>query len=202
MDTEVRRQLVHLSGILFIILAQLVGATVSVYLFIVAATLFAYSLVVRGEQKRMSMLARLEMRLRSVVSRFERKDIKWPFSGAIWFFFSCGLAFLLFPLNIASAACLMLVVGDGLSTLVGTRFGRHRILGHKSLEGTAACFLGALSSMVFISPIAAVVGSAFAALAELVPDLPPLARWKRKGLLDDNLLIPIFAGAVLVLAGL
>ncbi|RLI96064.1 MAG: hypothetical protein DRO99_05060, partial [Candidatus Aenigmatarchaeota archaeon] len=120
---ETRRQLVHFSGLLFVLLAQVVGGvSAGIYFFLIAATFLAYSeYVVRETKRTMGMLESLEKRMRDFVIRFERKDVKRPFSGAIWFYAGCGFTFLLFSLPEASAACAMLAVGDSVSTLVGKR---------------------------------------------------------------------------------
>jgi len=52
MKTEFPRQLVHVSGLLFIILAQLIGGLLTAfYFFIIAATILLYSDYIRSEQK-------------------------------------------------------------------------------------------------------------------------------------------------------
>lgn len=199
MKTEFHRQLVHISGIVFIILAQLVGRIVSAWLFIIAVTLFLYSSMIVREYRRMDLLSKLEGRLRHAVISLERQDIPRPFTGAVWFFLSFGLAFLVFPLPIASAACTALAVGDSLSTLAGSRLGRHRLLGKKTLEGSLACFIGSLASFIFVGPIPATLVAVTATVAELLPETSALKGLKKRGLIDDNFLIPILSGLILLL---
>lgn len=199
MEAEINRQLVHISGLVFVFLAQYIGQLIAVWFFLIAATLFLYSLYIRHEQKHLRLLERLESKIRDLAVSLERQEVPMPFIGAIWFFFACGLTFLLFPIPIASAATLALVVGDGLATLVGVRLGRHRIVGRKSLEGSAACFLGALASVIFVSPLPAVLAAAATVIIELIPELGGLARLKKRGLVDDNWMIPLLVGFLLYL---
>ena len=199
MKTEFHRQLVHLSGILFIVLAQFLGRLISAWFFIIAATLFIYSYAIMKEYNHMRLLANLESKLRHAVISLEREAVQRPFTGAIWFFFSCGLAFLIFPLQVASAACLALAVGDSLSTLVGLRIGKRKLVGKKSLEGSIACFIGSLTSFVFVGPVLATLVAVTATIAELLPEIRGIRKIRNRGWIDDNFLIPILAGLLLFL---
>lgn len=203
METEVSRQLVHVSGLLFILLAQFVGGLLTaLYFFMIALSFFIYSEYMRREERRLGNFIRMfESGLRDFVAKLERKNIARPFTGAIWFYLSCGLAFLIFPLPVASAAGAMLAVGDSLSTIIGTRFGKHRILGNKTLEGSLVLVIASfLISLVFVSPYPALFGSITAGIAELIPDVKRLRNLKESGWLDDNLLIPLLAGLVMYVA--
>ncbi len=199
MRTELPRQFVHLSGLIFIVLAQFTGGLmVSFYCFFIAFTLLVYSEYVRRVEDRLEkFIHRFESRMRGFVSRFDRREIARPFTGAFWFYVAFGLALLIFPLNIASAACIILAVGDSLSTLIGRAWGRHRI-GGKSLEGSLVFMISSfLAASVFINPLIALAGSFAGTLAELAPELGFLKNLHKRGFLDDNLLIPLVSGAVM-----
>ncbi|MBI4020224.1 MAG: hypothetical protein HY367_02745 [Candidatus Aenigmarchaeota archaeon] len=200
MQKEVSRQLVHLSGIFFILLAQVAGREVAILYFLSAAAFFlVYGEYIRRETRRLDALPTIRGKLRETTLKLERTGVR-PFTGAFWFYFSCGISFLLFPFPIASAACMMLAVGDAFSTLVGVRFGRHAILKGKSLEGSIAFFLSSLAaSLFFVSPFTALSGSIAATLAEVLPNMKYLIKLKGKGLLDDNFTVPIVSGVVMLL---
>lgn len=206
MHMETRRQLIHLSGLLLVLAAQATGGRfVATYCFLIAMSFLMYSHYVRGAEKRMKRIEKmydgLEENFRKLATGFERKGVR-PFRGAFWLFMGMGIAFALFPLPVASAAGAILAVGDSFSTLVGRKFGKHRITEHKSVEGTVAFFLSSvLVSSVFIGWGAALVGSLAAALAELVPKLPNrhIAALEKKGALDDNWLIPVAAGVAMMI---
>jgi dolichol kinase len=192
MRFEFTRQLVHLSGLLFVIVAQFIARELAVLYFLIITLFFlAYSLYVRSQDKKLAnFIGRFESKLRDFALGLERKDAKNPFIGAMFFYLGCTLAFAFFSLPIASAACAMLAVGDAFATLTGVKFGRRRI-GKKSLEGAVACFFASLAAGVFfVNPYLAVTGAFAASLAELNP-------W-----LDDNLVIPIASGLVMVLMSL
>jgi dolichol kinase len=107
------------------------------------------------------------------------------------------LTIITFPKPIALVAIYTLAIADPLSAIVGIRFGKHRIVQHKSLEGSAAFFLstficsvvvlsgynGAVSgSIVLVSGAIAFFSSAF--------EMIPLR-------IDDNLTIPLFTAFIL-----
>jgi dolichol kinase len=106
---------------------------------------------------------------------------------------SLALVFVVLPPALALAAMLFLVTGDGAAALVGGRFGRHRLFGRATLEGTIACLAATLAVvpvMRWIDPRLAtgvlLVGAAAATLAEtLVP-----GKW-------DNAAIPVLSGAAM-----
>ena len=119
----------------------------------------------------------------ALLRKFERKDAVFPGRGALLYF--VGLAFLLSfarPLEFALAGIAFIGIGDGASTLVGTRFGKTKLPWNreKSFEGALAFFVaGGIAAYAFIGAQAFL----FAAILALVETVD----WH----LDDNLLIPI-----------
>lgn len=115
-------------------------------------------------------------------------------SAMVPYMFGVLLTIITFPKLAAIVGIFTLAISDPLSALVGIRFGKTRIVSHKSLEGSAAffisCFilcnsiliigLGKISSEIFaVSTLTALVVSAF----EMIPIK-----------IDDNLTIPLFTG--------
>lgn len=91
-------------------------------------------------------------------------------------------------LAIATAAILMLVLGDGVAALVGMKWGKIRITWNRTLEGSFALFVVALLvALPLVSPEIALAGAGVAALAEYIP-------------INDNLSIPILAGVAMTAA--
>lgn len=115
-------------------------------------------------------------------------EYKHRMTGASWVFVGAFLTILLFPKAIAITAILILSTGDATAALVGKRYGRYPIMG-KTLEGTLA-FIAA--GIIFTSWVPGVpffvkiIGTLAGALAELP-----------KTTIDDNLLIPLVAGAAM-----
>ncbi len=101
------------------------------------------------------------------------------------------LALLIFPATTAYASIAVLTLGDGFACIFGKIFGKTSLFFNreKKLEGTicgfACAFLGAT---FFVSPLKALVAAAAGMLAECLPS--PI---------DDNVVIPLSAGMVLVL---
>lgn len=201
MDKEHRRQLIHISGIIFVVCAQITGGLIiALYSFMIAGFFLTYSVYMRNEKKRMNALLRrieeLETQLREFTlksAREEEQNAKFLF-GPFWFFFGIGTAFLVFPLSIASAAGAVLAVGDALSNLIGRKFGRHKIRKGRTIEGSLAFFISSfIAASFFAWPLLAIAGALSGMLAEI------------SGIYDDNLTIPLFSGAVmyaLALSGL
>lgn len=105
-------------------------------------------------------------------------------------FFLAGIlaAVIFFAQPVAVAAVLFLVVGDFVAGVVGRRWGKVRFRpGGKSLEGSAACFLACLGVALPIVGWGPALGGALTAALVEHAELP----------LDDNLLIPPAAGAMM-----
>jgi dolichol kinase len=196
MRTELPRQLVHLSGLLFVLLSIYMGRAPTAALFLSLALFFlAYSLYIRaGRSTPGQLIHKIEYAFRRLFMRFERETDR-PFLGAFWFYFSLFLVFLLFPMDAALLAGLILSVGDALATMAGKPLGRHEILPGKSLEGSAAFLAGSLVvCLFFTAPHLALAASLGGLLGELLPGLPSLRALAGRGILNDNLTTPTLAG--------
>jgi dolichol kinase len=112
---------------------------------------------------------------------------------------SAAFTILIFREPIAVAALVFLSLGDSAAALVGKHFGRIRLVGRRTLEGSlaalCACLIGSMAILWTspgfgwrLTPITLLAGSVAATLSELF-DLP----------LDDNFRIPVFAGLVMEL---
>ena len=199
---EISRQLVHLSGLVFILFALFIDkATGSLYFFMIAFLLLLYSIVISRQQNGFSKtIQKLEKSFKYLMSSFEREETKTPFIGAFWLYFSCGLLLLFFPLLIAIVSCSIVVVADSVSTLIGLRFGKHKIIGNKSIEGSLMFFISAFFvAFLFTNLWIAVIVSAVATLAELLPDARILKKLKEREILDDNFTVPLVTGILLLI---
>lgn len=114
----------------------------------------------------------------TLVHELERPGV-FPGKGAILFLFSSTFCLFFFPAEVVVPAILTLAVLDGVSSLAGQQFGRHRIWNGKSWEGTIAGIMVTAAVLCFmIPPPQALAVSLFAGLIELVTPV------------DDNLVIP------------
>ena len=117
----------------------------------------------------------------------KEKEKKGP-TGSFYFLLGSLLTLALFDASISIPVIMVLAVSDPLSSLVGRRFGRTRLLG-KSLEGTCAFFLSSAAMLALFS-----FGASHTALAALVMTATELLTREP---LDDNLTIPLAGGLVL-----
>lgn len=98
-----------------------------------------------------------------------------------------------FPKVVVLLSILYLALGDPAASIIGTRYGRTRLIGSKSLEGAVGCFI-VCSILTFLFGVGylalhsdaasalALLGGTAAVIAELVPLK-----------LDDNFTLPVLA---------
>ena len=134
-------------------------------------------------------LNRLYLRL---MAPLLKSDEEWHITGATYMLIAAALVFWLFGKEVGVPVMLYLSLGDPAAAIVGRRMPGPRLLG-KSPGGTAA-FMTVGAAVAGILVAAGVVeqhwalwaGAAVAALVELA-GIPP----------DDNLTIPLVAGAAM-----
>ena len=125
MHHETPRKLVHLSGLLFVFAAQFLNRNLVLIIFFSIASFFlVYAEYVRRTKPALGFM--------NFVFKFEKRKGR-SFSGAFWFYMGSGIAFLVFPKAVASAASAILAAGDSSSTIVGINFGKHKIFGEKTV---------------------------------------------------------------------
>jgi phytol kinase len=111
-----------------------------------------------------------------------------PGKGAFFFAVSALACIILFPVPVVVPALVSLAVLDSVTTLVGVRFGRHRIRNGKSWEGTlSGIAVTVLALLPFLSLPGALAASVIAGIIELFSPV------------DDNLVIPVGVCLLLVL---
>ena len=119
-----------------------------------------------------------------ILRRHERKG---AITGATYYIISTFLCIVIFDKHIAIVSIFFIVLGDTAAALVGKAWGRTKLIGSKSLEGSIACFIVcAVISLFWIDPVVGLTGAFVATLAELLPLR-----------LDDNLTVPLISGAVM-----
>ncbi|MCC7442786.1 MAG: hypothetical protein IT285_14215, partial [Bdellovibrionales bacterium] len=136
----------------------------------------------------------LMTRFPGVQRAFYRAEERFKESAMIPYAIAGLLTILTFPKALALIAVYTLAIADPLSAIVGIRFGRHRVVKEKSVEGSLA-FMGAtffISMFVLWASsnalFSAVLGaSLLISFAAAIFEMLPIR-------LDDNLTIPIFVG--------
>ncbi|MAG15436.1 hypothetical protein CMO88_00070 [Candidatus Woesearchaeota archaeon] len=125
------------------------------------------------------------------LENFERKNA-FPGQGALFLVAGILAAFLLFEKDIALASIMIVTLGDSVSHAFGRLFGKikHPLNKYKLVEGSLLGFIAAaIGASLFVVWPQAVLASAIAMLVESFE-----LKHRR---VDDNLLIPLVAGAVI-----
>jgi len=175
------RPLVHLSSILVPVLVELTSKP------LVLAALCVVTAGYVAEE-----LLRLRGMPASIISRFtlrmSRQDERSHFITApVFLAVGIILTLILLPRNIAYASIAIVAIGDPVAAYVGGEHGQRHV-GSKTWEGFAAgTFAAFLPTILLVPPIIGAIGSLAGMLLELFERI------------DDNLTIPIGAGAAMFL---
>lgn len=130
------------------------------------------------------------------LDKFDRPNDKkkFPGKGAFYLIVGSFLVVSLFDTTVASAAILILAVGDSVGHLVGASFGKisHPFHADKKLEGSIAGLVAATALVSFlVGFIPALIASFVAMLVEMVD----FERFQ----VNDNILVPFVSALVLSL---
>ena len=126
-----------------------------------------------------------------------RENEKKGFTGSTYFMCGTFFTILLFPRDIAIVSLCVLVISDTCASVVGISIGRVKIVGSKSLEGTLAFFISALTVSYFgwvyfgLLPYLLFISSFVTTIMEL---------FNKQLKCDDNILIPIGFASVYLFA--
>ena len=114
---------------------------------------------------------------------------KGALTGATYYIVSILLCIFFFEKSIAIVCIFFIILGDTAAALVGKKWGQTKLIGNKSLEGSAACFIVcAAISLFWLNPIIGLTCAFVATIVELLPLR-----------INDNLTVPIISGAVMQL---
>ena len=132
----------------------------------------------------------------NLLETFERKEEikKFPGKGIIFYFTGVYVVLILFSRDIAMASIMILALGDSISHLYGLHYGKikYPLSKTKFLEGTIAGFVGGfLGAVIFAKPLEALFASLAAMLVEAIEVKIGAEQ------IDDNLIVPFVAGAVI-----
>lgn len=176
---ELKRKAIHLLAIFFIILFVLISSNFgkSIALFVLV-----FLLIIFLELDYVRIDLRKKIPFISGLWRLKEKDRP---GGQVFFLIGAIIALAVFDFRIALAAILMTVFGDMAAALVGKKFGKTWITKTKALEGILAeLFVNLIIAYFIIGNLVIILVMAFTAtLVETLVDK-----------LDDNLMIPLFAG--------
>lgn len=185
-NLEIKRQPFHILLGLFLIALIYYDLISPLFLLALAILLVIGSLYVK-KTKPKSIYMLLEY-----IERKEALDLL-PGKGLIAYLGGAFLVILLFEKDVALASIMILALGDSISRLIGP-FGRikHPFNDTRFLEGVIAGIIAAsLGAALFVRPSEAIIASFSAMLLEGI-DLR-LFNYR----IDDNITIPLIAGAVI-----
>ncbi|MFH1849131.1 MAG: diacylglycerol/polyprenol kinase family protein [archaeon] len=183
MKLEFKRKMFHMSsGLLFAYLlhAKMVGLMHFIVLLCIALPL-SYAC-------RICRIPVVSWLLTQLDRPADRKA--FPGKGSVFLLLGVICSLILFERETALASITILALGDAVSPLVGP-YGRirHPLNRKKKIEGTiAGIFAAFLGALFFVTTLQAMLGAFFAMLAESLDTK-----------IDDNLVIPLVAGAVISL---
>ena len=116
-----------------------------------------------------------------------RHERRGAMTGATYYVISAFLCILFFGKTLAIVCIFFMVLGDLAAALVGRMWGKTKLLGTKSLEGSLACFVVCAAIALFkLPPVIGIIGALVATVVEMMP-FP----------IDDNLTVPLVSGAVM-----
>ncbi len=191
-DLHLPRKLWHAIGVLFIVVVYQVVTWRLAIALLVALTAFSVAL---------DLGRRLNPRLNRLVLKtfgpLMRKNEWRGLAGTTYLFAGALVVALIFPKPVATLSLLFLGLGDPISSYFGILYGKDRLIGNKTLQGTLAGFicctliaLAYFASQKLFSErllVVSLLSGFIAALAELVP----------VGRLDDNFTFPLISATAL-----
>jgi len=184
---ELKRKAIHIIfGTAFLLLIYFTNIQTS--LIILTLSLFVGTIASIAIIKRVTIPF-----LEKIVENVEREnEKKFPGKAAVLFFISAIILLLIFGSNkeITLAALSVQVFADAAGALFGMKFGKHKLIGKKTIEGSTAFFVVALICLSISYPFpTALIAAIVATLIEALP-------------LDDNLWVPLFTAGTLSLISL
>ena len=184
-EIHIARKLLHVIGVGFIIFCYNYLSVKESIFFLALA--FITTITVDCLRKRLLFLQDFVI---NIFGQFMRRQELHQLSGLSWLLLGSLIVVVLFPVEIVTLSLLMLAIGDPICNLVGIKYGKDKLIGHKSFQGTLAGFIACsivsatyfmfmeimLDRWILVSLLSGFIG----AFAEAIPiDL------------DDNFIIPV-----------
>jgi dolichol kinase len=192
---EIRRKMMHTWPIIIPILYRFVSKDTALMIMLPICAFYVFCDVFRHFHEGFKQLFD-----RVITVHFLREHEKNGLIGSSYFIFGALLAIILFPKPVAIASLYILIISDAMAAIVGTGWGRTRIFA-KSLEGSIAFFVSGTIVVLLAMQDKPLWGESamqghlwwgvLAVVGATVVELFPTG-------LDDNLTIPLVAGAIMM----
>ena len=195
---EVKRKLIHLSSLWMpLAILLLPGRFASCILF---GILFFLTLAIeRAYVLQVPVITPVYSFFFGKMLRKEPSPNAWIVSGGAPVYAAAALTCLCFDPICAAAGMAVLMTADAAAALIGRKFGKHKLVNGKSLEGTAAFVLtGTLAAGVCFISVGTFSLLPFALPAVILAALAELFQKQLK--VDDNFSIPLVTAGVVQLA--
>lgn len=183
---ELKRKGIHLSGLIIPLGYIFVEKKIAITFLILINLLYFSAEALRLLSQRLN---RLFLRYFSELLREEEHQ---KIAGSGYYVMGALLSVLFFEKEIAIMSLSFLMVGDFFAALVGMKWGKTKLIGNKSLQGSlacfCACFLISYFALNFRLTLMGAIGSITATLVELLPLK-----------INDNLAIPVLSGLAMTL---
>lgn len=191
---ELARKAVHLLTILIIFIYFIASEVFSSKIALLLLVLLLI-ISIEFEYLRIEVGRKIPI-LNKVWAYTRRSKEKNTFGGDVFFLLGSILVLAIFDTKIAIAAILMTTFGDLAAAIVGTKFGKHYFMKERAWEGTTAEFI--MDFLIGIGVFFIYAGNPLSSLSIwiiiLVMSLTATIVETLIYKMDDNLLIPLFAG--------
>ncbi len=135
-------------------------------------------------------------RVMNDLKKFMRKEEAGRLNSMTFYTLSCFFVCLVFPKAVAILSILFLAFGDVIASVVGVKWGRHKIFRRLSLEGSLAFFATA-ALLTLLYPLLAPQFSGNLFLLCMVGGLVGMTSEWVSFRTDDNLMIPLYSATFL-----
>jgi dolichol kinase len=188
--SEIRRKYIHLIGLTVPVLYWVTNYVVPSFSRQVTLSFITFFLLLFTGFEVYRLSRGLPKEAYAIVKPMIRPHEMRGIGGHVYFAAGAFITVLAYSREVAIAALLISVFADGGAAVFGSRWGRHRLIGKKTLEGSLALFLIALAFAAWIvRPLmVALIGAVTATCVELIP-------------INDNLMVPISSGLAMQLMG-
>lgn len=189
--TEILRKLVHLSSLWISILYFYTDKE------LMLSILIPLSILVLIIDLSRRFISPFHHFINNIIGNIMRDEEKKNIAlvGATYLVISSALTIFLFSKEIAIFALSVLSISDACAALIGKRFGKTKLIGEKSLEGSVTFFVSAvlvgLALIKFYSFSFSIEALFFSSLAATLIEL-----FAKKMHIDDNFTIPLVIGIV------
>ena len=194
LKSEIFRKSVHISGFLVPFISLALGITVAAVFIVGMMAAYSASEYMRLKGRSIPLFTTItKMAMRNDVSSSGDEKQNTFIKAPLYFAAGILLSLLIFPAPFNYVAIAIVTLGDGFASVVGRMYGKNKIpySEGKSIEGTAAgIFCAFAGSLLFVSPIMALV----AALVGMIIEFRPLR-------ISDNLTVPLLSGLSMTIIG-